>query len=472
MRSLFTKIFLSFWLACALFLVVAIVATWVVRQQGESGLDAAESKILSDAVEIYERSGQEAVHQDLEQIRETQHIRTYLFNDKDQEISNHNAPDWVRDTRQSRAVTYRGMFGLIPVFSIQRQTMQSSSGHRYSMVAIQPAPGPFGPHAPTWEGLLIGILSSGLVCYVLARYLTGPLVRLRTATRKLSSGDLSARAGTAGSWRRDEIAQLVRDFDTMAERLEQLVHAQSRLLNDISHELRSPLARMNVALALAKQRSGPEAQGMLDRIEGESARLNELIERLLTIARLEAAPEGIRKEEVQLLDLVNEIVEDADFEAQGRDCRVVLKVAEPCIVNGNPALLHSAIENVVRNATQYTAPGTSVGVSLASDLRSPKHEAVIRVFDSGPGVPEESLEKLFRPFYRLDDARVHTGGTGLGLAITDRAIRLHGGSVQAKNRPEGGLIVEIRLPLTRVPERKSFNTPEPSPVFTVPAAHK
>lgn len=470
MRSLFTKIFLSFWLACALFFMVAITATWIVRQQGEAGLDAAESKILSDAVEIYERSGTEAVHTDLEQIRNTQHIRAFLFNEKDEEISDHHPPDWVRDARRSRAITYPGVGRLIPVFSVQRQTITSSSGHHYSMVAIQSAPGPFGPHAPTWEGLLIGILSSGLVCYVLASYLTGPLVRLRTATQKLSSGDLSARAGITGSRRQDEIAQLVRDFDTMAERLEKLVNAQSRLLNDISHELRSPLARMNVALALARQRSGPDAQGMLDRIDVESARLNELIERLLTIARLEAAPEGVRKEEVQLLDLFYEIIEDADFEAQSRGIHVISKIAQPAEVHGNPALLHSAIENVVRNATQYTAPGTNVEVSLTYDLQPGKPQAVIRVADSGQGVPEDSLEKLFRPFYRIDDARAHTGGTGLGLAITDRAVRLHGGSVCAMNRSGGGLMVEIRLPLMRVPERKLLDTLEPSPA--VPVSHE
>ncbi len=465
MRSLFTKIFLSFWLACALFFIVAIVATWIVRQQGETALDTAESKILGDAVDIYERSGTDAVHDYLEQIRKTRHIGAYLFNEKDEEISNHHPPDWARDARRSRTITQ--FWRLIPVFSVQRQSI-TSKGHRYSMIAIQSAPGPFGPHAPTWEGLLIGILSSGLVCYVLAKYLTGPLVRLRTATQKLSAGDLSARAGTTGSRRQDELAQLIRDFDTMAERLEKLVNAQSRLLNDISHELRSPLARMNVALALARQRSGPEAQGMLDRIDVESARLNELIERLLTIARLEAAPEGVRKEEVDLLDLVYEIIEDADFEAQSRGIHVISKLAGPCEVHGNPALLHSAIENVVRNATQYTAKGTNVEVSLTCDSQLGKPQAVICVADSGPGVPEDSLERLFRPFYRIDDARSHSGGTGLGLAITDRAVQLHGGSVRAMNRPTGGLLVEIRLPLIRTPQRAPWNVTEHSSPLSVP----
>lgn len=447
MRSLFAKIFLSFWIAQALFLVLAITVTWIIRQQGESRLESAETRIFGEAVRTYEQSGSQAVEQYLDQVRETEHIRTYLFDSQGDEISNQRPPDWARDTNRPHP-RGRGIWALIPPFTVQRQSLTSASGHRYTMVAIQPAPGPFGPHAPTGGGILIGIISSGLVCYFLARSLTSPLVRLRTATQKLSSGDLSARAGVEGSRRKDEIAQLVRDFDTMAERLEKLVNAQSRLLNDISHELRSPLARMNVALALARQRAGPEAQSMLDRIDAESDRLNELIERLLIIARLEAAPEGVRKEPVRLTELVKEIVEDADFEAQSRNCHVSAKIEGEFVVSGNPALLHSAIENVVRNATQYTREDTIVYVYLEHAGGSDKPETVVRVTDSGPGVPEENLDKLFRPFYRTDDARVrHTGGVGLGLAITDRAVRLHGGRVRASNRQEGGLIVEIFLPL-------------------------
>lgn len=447
MRSLFGKIFLSFWIAQALFIVLAILVTWVVRQQGETRLEGAENKIFTEAVQTYEKSGSSAVEKYLDEVRDTQHIRTYLFDSEGREIGNQRAPVWVRNNERPHFAS-RGIWRFVPPYRVQRQNLTSEGGHRYTMVAIQPAPGPFGPHAPTGGGILIGIISSGLVCYLLARYLTAPVVRLRTATQKLSAGDLTARAGSEGSRRKDEIAQLVRDFDTMAERLEKLVNAQSRLLNDISHELRSPLARMNVALALARQRAGPEAQSMLDRIDAESDRLNELVERLLTIARLEAAPEGIRMEPVHLADLVHEIVEDADFEAQGRKCHVAASTVEDLVVSGNPALLHSAIENVVRNGTQYTREGTDVQVALEHEGQSGKEDAVLRVADSGPGVASENLEKLFRPFYRTDDARVrNTGGVGLGLAITERAIRLHGGSVRAMNRPKGGLIVEIRLPL-------------------------
>jgi len=318
-------------------------------------------------------------------------------------------------------------------------------------------PGPrvfFGPHGLPIPGLLIAVLSSGLVCYFLARYMTKPVVRLRAVTRQLAAGDLTARAGDPRSRRRDEIAGLLRDFDAMAERLETLVKAQSRLLNDISHELRSPLARLNVALGLARQRSGPESASMLERIELEASRLNELIGRLLTLARLEDGEQAVPREPVPLADLVLTVVEDAEFEAQARHCHVKSFIPPgEWEVRGDASLLHSALENVVRNATRYTHEGTTVEIRLerGPNVSVDAAEAVVKVMDCGPGVPPDALKKLFLPFYRLDDARGRqTGGVGLGLAITERAVRFHGGRVAASNRPEGGLLVEIHLPM--IPE--------------------
>jgi two-component system sensor histidine kinase CpxA len=249
--------------------------------------------------------------------------------------------------------------------------------------------------------------------------------------------------------RRDEVAGLMRDFDAMAERIETLLKAQSRLLNDISHELRSPLARLNVALGLARQRANPESADMLDRIELEAARLNELIGRILTLARLEDGEQIVPQTPVPLNEIVENVVEDAEFEAQARHCHVVATVPDgKWEVRGNASLLHSAVENVVRNAIRYTQEGTSVDVELRREQRAGSSDAVLRVSDSGPGVPPDALEKMFEPFYRIDDARGRlTGGVGLGLAITERAVRFHGGKVAAFNRAGTGLMVEIRLPL-------------------------
>jgi two-component system sensor histidine kinase CpxA len=291
------------------------------------------------------------------------------------------------------------------------------------------------------------------------------VVRLRAATQRLAAGDLSARAGGGGLRRHDEMAELVRDFDGMAERLEMLMKAQSRLLHAISHELRSPLARLNVALALARKRTEPEAHSALDRVEKESTRLNELIERLLTIARLESGDDAMQKFPVRLESLITEIARDADFESQDRHCRVEVMIADRCLVTGDASLLHSAIENVVRNATRYTREGTNVQVRLEQGQGQGGVQAVVQISDSGPGLPEDALDKVFRPFYRIDDSRGRrTGGVGLGLSIAEHAVRLHGGTVKASNRPQGGLLVEIRLPLA-VLEAAEAPEAEPAPVL-------
>jgi two-component system sensor histidine kinase CpxA len=290
--------------------------------------------------------------------------------------------------------------------------------------------------------LLAVFLTAGIVCYGLARYLTAPVLRLRDATRRLTEGDLSVRVGPEVGNRRDELAQLGHDFDVMAERIESLLTSQQQLLSDVSHELRSPLARLNVALALARQRSGSDATGALDRIESEAEQLNSLIGRVLSLSRFESGASAPQPTAVDLARLVGDIAADADFEALAKGCGVNVSAEVPCKVMGAETLLRSAIENVVRNAVRYTAEGTDVDVILSCD-----DEILITVRDRGPGVPDDQLDELFEPFYRIADSRDReSGGTGLGLSIAQRAVRVHGGSVRALNAADGGLIVEIRLP--------------------------
>ena len=462
MKSLFLKIFLSFWLAQALFVVLAILVTLAFRPRS-STWEALRTSVLNDSVNAYEDGGDRKLREYLDDLDHTQHVRAYLFNEQGEEVSRRGAPDWaVRVASGGPRMPHEGF--VFPAPQVQRDSRASSDGlHRYTLVMGLP-PGPrvfFGPRGMPVPGLIIAIISSGLVCYFLAWFMTKPIARLRAATRRLAAGDLSARSGAPVSHRRDEVAGLMRDFDAMAERLELLVKAQSRLLNDISHELRSPLARLNVALGLARQRSGPESASMLERIELEANRLNELIGRILTLARLEDGEQHVPDLPVPLDELVQNVVEDAEFEAQARRCHVRCKIAEgEWGVRGDASLLHSAIENVVRNAVRYTGEGTSVEVELTQIQGAGGAQATVRVSDCGPGVPADSLEKLFQPFYRLDDARGRlTGGVGLGLAITERAVRFHGGKVAAFNRSEGGLMVEITLPLAdswkstlRIPE--------------------
>jgi len=464
MKSLFLRIFLSFWIAQALFVVLAIVVTVAFRPR-LSTWEGLRTTVMNDAVAAYEEGSEAQLKQYMENLESTQHVRAYLFDEQGIELSHRAAPDWAIRVASGGPRNPRDGF-IIPAPPVQRDSRSSSDGkHRYTLVLGMP-PGPrvfIGPRGLPVPGLIIAIISSGLVCYLLAWFLTKPIVRLRAATHRLAAGDLTARTGAPASKRRDEVASLMRDFDTMAERLETLVNAQSRLLNDISHELRSPLARLNVALGLARQRAGVESADMLDRIELEASRLNELIGRILTLARLEDGEQRVPQTPVPLADLVANVAEDAEFEAQERHCHVHTVIPEgDWGVRGNDSLLHSAVENVVRNAIRYTQEGTSVEIELASEAGPRGPEAVLNVSDSGSGVPPDALEKLFEPFYRLDDARGRlTGGVGLGLAITERAVRFHGGKVSAFNRSEGGLRVEIRLPLVSAGQRRKE---EPVPV--------
>ncbi|PYX83700.1 MAG: two-component sensor histidine kinase [Acidobacteria bacterium] len=454
MRSLFLKIFLSYWLAQALFVVLAILVTLAVRPQTDPRGEYFRINTAMQAAQAYEHGGKAQVANQLEERERSVHDRVFLFDDQGRELSGRRVPQWALQLAAGVQPKPAGLWGRLEGDRRAAQAIVAPSGKRYTLVIERPAPPHFffGPNRTPGLGIFIAILSSGLVCFLLARYLTAPVVRLREATQKLAAGDLTARAGTVGSRRRDEIAELVRDFDGMAERLENLVNAQSRLLNDISHELRSPLARLNVALGLARQRTGPEAAPTLDRMELEANRLNELIGRLLVLARMEGGEEAVEKSEIHLEDLVREIAQDAEFEAQGRNCRVKCEVVDDAVVSGNVELLHSAIENVVRNAMRYTQGGTEVEIRLEQIEEANGPQALVRVSDQGPGVPEASLDKLFQPFYRLDDARERqTGGVGLGLAIAERAVRLHGGSVRAANRPAGGLVVELRLPAIAQP---------------------
>jgi signal transduction histidine kinase len=452
MKSLFLKIFLSFWMAFALFMVLAILVTLAFRPR-ISSWEALLATAMNDSVNAYEQKGNAGLGEYLDNLEKTQHVRVFLFNENMEEVLHRGAPEWaLRVAKGGPRIPKEGFIFPAPP-PVLRDSRASSDGlHRYTLV-LSPPPGPrlfLGPRGLPLPGLIIAVISSGLVCYLLSWFLTMPIVRLRAATRQLAAGDLTARAGAPNIGRRDEVAGLMRDFDGMAERLENLVEAQSRLLNDISHELRSPLARLNVALGLARQRANPEAASMLERIELEASRLNELIGRILTLARLEDGEQRVPASLILLDEIVLTVAEDAEFEAQARHCHVRSEISPGVwAVRADASLLHSAIENVVRNAIRYTGEGTTVEIHLEKTQGAGAPEAVVRINDCGPGVPAEALEKMFQPFYRLDDARGRqTGGVGLGLAITERAVRFHGGRVAASNRPEGGLMVEIRLPLT------------------------
>jgi two-component system sensor histidine kinase CpxA len=292
---------------------------------------------------------------------------------------------------------------------------------------------------------VIVAISGGIFCFALAVYVTGPIQRLRVATTRIADGHLETRMSALQEppfrmeihkWpdAKDEIGALERDFDHMAERLESLVVSQHRLLGDTSHELRSPLARLTVALGLAKQHP-EEATEHLGRIGLEAQRLDKLVGQLLTLSRIESRVDS-SKADVDLTNLVQEVASDADFEARAQGKRVEVTAAAAIVVSATEELIRAALENVVRNAVRHTPPGTAVEITLAAD-----QAAIICVRDHGPGVSEDQLANIFLPFRHSED------GAGLGLAISDRAIRSHGGSIRAVNVPGGGFMVEIRIPL-------------------------
>jgi len=298
----------------------------------------------------------------------------------------------------------------------------------------------------TWPGTQVAVLTTALVAallasLLLARYLSAPIVRMRKATRSLAAGNLDTRIGPSVR-RADEMGQLARDFDAMADQLQMLVMQKEALLRDVSHEFRSPLARISVALALAQRRAGEAAAPDLARIEREVERLNELVGQVMTLTRLRTQTEPTRVP-VLLSSIVEEVVADARFERAEADIRYTPSTV-PAVL-GDPSGLKSAIENVVRNAVAHGGVGKPVEVSLTGTTK----EVRITVRDHGPGVPTEDVERIFEPFFRVDPSRDHgSDGQGIGLAITARVMDLHGGTVKARNCPDGGLEVELVVPVT------------------------
>ncbi|WP_295992789.1 ATP-binding protein [Rugamonas sp.] len=307
-----------------------------------------------------------------------------------------------------------------------------------------PPPGPrFQPLTP-FVPIAAAVTASLLMAVLLAWYFSRPIRELRLAFEAASGGDLAPRfAGIAGK-RGSELNDLGRDFDRMTARLRNLIDGQTRLLHDVSHELRSPLARLQAAIGLAHQQPDKMAASM-ERIERESVRMDLLVGQLLTLARLEAGAISAAQEEISMADLLDQIADDASFEAAAQRRSVVREGEADVRVIGQADLLGRAIENVVRNAIKHSDDGGVVELQLRAvpDAR----RLCIRVLDRGPGVPAADLDAIFQPFFRASGMHKDIEGHGLGLAIAQHVVLAHGGSIAASNRPDGGLCVEIELPV-------------------------
>src|SRR5213080_1271995 len=466
MQSLFFKIFL--WFCVIVVLVgVSIETSSILANYYETRWQGVLHSIMPMEAEkcarMYETSGKQAVQDYLDGLQRQYSVRFYFFDDDGNPLLDRGAPELILKMAASKEglnrIAQQNLSAVNPRQGIAMRLVPGPSGRKYNLAfqqsptLIMPVSEAVGTH-PYYRLLGIGLFGA-LLCFLLTRNITKPIVRLRSAASEIAAGRLKTRVAPSVRRRYDEIGALGRDFDLMAEQIEALVTAQRDLLGDVSHELRSPLARLIVALGLLHQCTPEEAPEYLTRIAQEADRLDKLIGQLLTLTRIESGVESTQRETFDLTNLVQEVAADGDFEARAHGREVKVVHADSCTTFGVPEILRSAIENVVRNAIRHTPPATSVDVTL-EQISTSEPKAVLQVRDYGPGVPERMLRDIFVPFHRVpnqDESNTH--GAGLGLAIAERVVRLHEGHIQARNAANGGLIVEIELPVQGI-TRKNY----------------
>ena len=452
-RRLFWKIFLPFWVAQAI-LLGALYLRVHYRISSEHPWwiqpERREMPVLAQlAAERFEAQGSPGLAQVLDNLSLPGRSRFWLLDGNGRDLSGRPIPDRVLHG----AAAAERKEGLYHSYEANVLAARTTTGRGQYLLIAEMTPPPLSERVPgdlLWT-LKLGTIFSAVICLLIAHSLTKPIERLRDATHELARGNLDIRAGDNLGKRHDEIGDLVRDFDTMAGELRNQIQSERSLLSGVSHELRSPIARIRLALTLARSADDDERVEMLDRIEQDTIQLDAMLERILAVARLESGQQKPKVEPLALNDVLDDVLDDANFEAAATGATITYEGKADVKVNGDAALLRSAIENVVRNAIFYSGQEGKIEVRLNKSGDA----AVVTVRDNGPGVPENALPLLFKPFYRVDDARgTTTGGMGLGLAIVRNAVALHGGTVSAKNVVPHGLEVELRLPLVPTPAPK------------------
>jgi len=450
MHSLYWRIFRSFWLAIVLILVGTVtVAVSAAIQRRDELPWVQRGQLFAQAAVAFESGGPDALHDWLDDLSsEPAFSRTYVVGPDGRDLLNRPLPHHLlvpvegrtkHGSKTVRSGAIAPMGGAL--------VLVSPDGSTYHVIVgpLHERPLLFGElelPAVAAATLAIALAVSTVICFFLTRHLVGPIDRLRQATREVAAGNLSVRMLPRLKGRQDDLTLLAADFDTMAERVQSLLESKQQLLRDVSHELRSPLTRLQLALSLARREGGMERQ--LTRIECEADRLEQLIARILKLVRLERPASAFQGVAVDVGKLLEMITQDVAIEADARSCTVSVRADAGLEVGGDPELLRSAFENVIRNAVRYGPSGSAVLVTAG---RHEGGQVEVCVRDHGPGVPEKDLKLIFEPFYRVDAARDRAvGGEGLGLAIAARAIAVHGGSIEARNAPDGGLEVAMRLP--------------------------
>ena len=461
MRSLFLKIFLWFWITIVLVGVTLVLTTLITSSNSQTEAEGWKASVsfavsgeANHAVEIYEREGAAALKKHFDQVLKAKFANCYLLDEQGNEVLGQKPP---RQAVNLALTAGKDTLPFLPPYPgsdrFAAQRVIAHSGREYIFFLIAPGVPIRGLLAALGVKVVIGLagllLIAGVFCFWLARHITAPVVQLSEAATQIADGHLSTRTSAALHKRRDEIGRLGQHFDRMAERIESLVAGQQRLLSTVSHELRSPLTRLSLAAGLLRQCPREEMQEYLDRIEFETEQLDKLIAQLLTLSKIESGAEaGSAKERIDLASLLQEIAANGNFEARARSCSVFVGPVEACVMTGVTDQIRRAIENVVRNAIRYTKANSQVEVTMRKQGALPSATGLIQVRDYGPGVPNSDLQKIFVPFYRVhSDNEPNSHGSGLGLAITERIVRLHGGSVRATNARDGGLLVELELPL-------------------------
>ncbi len=442
--NLFWKLFASIGVAMVVTLTAAVYVSYGLASAtfDQVNIEGREP-IIREAAEVLAERGERGLRVWLRaQAREApRHILLLVVDENGRELLGRAMPREVMRLLDRRPPRGGRPPNLRPIQLTP--DLVAPDGEEYRLLFTRPLFTVFGVLA--WPGtrlaiMTIAILVAAVTSLLLARYLSAPIVRLQRASRALAAGVLETRVGSPSNQRSDEVGILARDFDTMAERIQALVTDKDTLLRDVSHELRSPLARMRMALALAQRRANDAAQPDLSRIEKAAEQLDELIGQILTLARLRTQ-EPPKREPLPLDELVTDVLDDARFEHP--DAQIEFHTDGPVVVLADKRGLRSAVDNVVRNALSYAGADGPIEVRLERS----DDGFVLRVRDSGPGVPEEDLTRIFEPFFRGDGSRDHrTTGQGIGLAITARVMELHGGQVTAANRADGGLEITLRFP--------------------------
>jgi two-component system, OmpR family, sensor kinase len=448
-HSLFVRIFVLFWLAMALIVGASIATTFTIAAHEFEAMDPQRRPNTAiQASEVLDRSGIGGLKTWLQANKSTLVDRDlYIIGPDGSDILGRQLPEAAarrletvnRDLATPAGATSRN-------YRPSRAAPQivAADGALYTVLFAARRPSIFGalslpPISLTI--LAIALVVSAITSWWLAQHLSAPIRRIQEGARALASQNLEVRVSDGLEGRKDELAVLARDFDAMADQLRANRSATTQLLRDISHELRSPLARMRVALGLARQPPADMVR-QLDRMEREIERLDSMISQVLKLARLHGAESHIEKESFDLDEVIEEVVRDANFEGAVKSCTVNVQGATKAAILGNRELLRSAIENVLRNAVRYSPTKTPVDLSVGHAPAGLE----IAIADHGPGVPPADLDRIFEPFYRVAESRDRdSGGEGIGLAITAQVMKAHGGSARARNTP-GGFEVLLCLP--------------------------